>query len=247
MNTTTILRAPALAPLQLRHRRFAVDLINEHIERHAAHRDKIEILEAGCGRQWPFSSSKKYVITGVDLDAKALEYRKGRDLHHAIHGDLRDADLPAGHFDVIYSSFVLEHIAGARNVLDNFIRWTRPGGLIIVTFPNRDSVYGFFTRMTPFWVHVLYKKYVRGKKNAGKPGFAPYATVYDDVTSRREFRHFVAERGLAVVEEQAFGGQPLIVHAFMRMVQGLTLGRLSAKELNLMYVLRKDGSADTAS
>ena len=35
---------------------------------------ELQILEAGCGRKWPIDlSGVRYRLTGVDLDAKALE------------------------------------------------------------------------------------------------------------------------------------------------------------------------------
>jgi 2-polyprenyl-3-methyl-5-hydroxy-6-metoxy-1,4-benzoquinol methylase len=86
----------------------------------------LNILEAGCGRRWPFDlAGTEYRLTGVDLDQAALEIRKTRerDLHEAIHGDLRTVALPAGAYDVIYNSYVLEHVDGAEQVLRNFLLW----------------------------------------------------------------------------------------------------------------------------
>ncbi|MGH8167190.1 MAG: class I SAM-dependent methyltransferase [Woeseiaceae bacterium] len=140
----------------------------------------LNILEAGCGRRWPFKKGS-HTITDIDMDQHALDFRRDQqnDLDVAVLGDLRELELPTASFDVIYSAFVLEHVDGAEKVLDNFVSWLKPGGLLMLTFPDRDGVYGFFTRITPFWFHVLYKKYVEGIKNAGKPGFVPYETFHD--------------------------------------------------------------------
>jgi SAM-dependent methyltransferase len=107
--------------------------------------EELQILEAGCGRKWPIDlSGARYRLTGVDLDAKALEARKNevRDLHEAIVGDLCSIDFPRAHFDVIYSAFVLEHIKGAEEVLEKLVLWLKPGGLLILQVPDRDQSTG---------------------------------------------------------------------------------------------------------
>src|SRR6267154_4568853 len=47
----------------------------------------LEILEAGCGREWPIKlEGVRYRLTGIDLDEAALEsrVRDVGDLHEAI-------------------------------------------------------------------------------------------------------------------------------------------------------------------
>jgi len=120
----------------------------------------LNILEAGCGRQWPLDQhGVLFTLTGVDINEDALEYRKANDLHKAIVGDLRTINIEECEYDVIYSSFVFEHIDGAEHVLNNFMRWLKPGGILIIKVPDRNSVHGFITRVTPFWFHIFYKKY----------------------------------------------------------------------------------------
>ena len=199
----------------------------------------LDILEAGCGRAWPFSKGM-HRITGVDSDKAALVMRQNQrgDLDRTIHGDLRTVELPAEAYDVVYCSFVLEHLDGAVPVLDKFVRTLKPGGRLILTFPDRDSVFGFFTRITPLWVHVLYKRYLEGMPNAGKPGHAPYPTYYDPITSRAAFHRYIRQKKLKLLDEYAFGYLPLAVEGFVRLVSALTFGRLGSHK-NLCYVLQK--------
>lgn len=200
----------------------------------------LHILEAGCGRRWPFEKGD-HTITGIDMDQHALDFRQKqkKDLDVAVLGDLREVQLAPASFDVIYSAFVLEHVDDAEKVLDNFVLWLKPGGLLMLTFPDRDGVYGFFTRITPFWFHVLYKRYVEGIKNAGKPGFVPYETFHDQVISRRSFLEYAAANGLSAREEYGFGHVPKSVWAFIKLVGLLSFGKLASDHINLMYVLQK--------
>src|SRR5262249_52753354 len=124
---------------------------------------------------------------------------------HAVVGDLLTVQLPAERFDVIYCSFVLEHVRGAHRALDNFVRWLKPGGLLIVRVPDVASVQTFFAKRLPHWFAVLYYRYVLGIKNGGKPGFAPYPAFYDDVISRPGFRGYCQNRCLDLVEEFGVG------------------------------------------
>lgn len=168
----------------------------------------LQVLEAGCGREWYFRmQGVDYELTGVDMDADALDARRNikKDLKHSFVGDLRTVQLPDGGFDVIYNAFVLEHVDGARRVLDNFVRWLKPGGIMIIRVPDKDGVQGFLARHTPHFFHVFYYRHAWKMKNAGKPGFAPYPTIYDDVISRRGLLEFCAANGLQVVDEIGVG------------------------------------------
>jgi SAM-dependent methyltransferase len=148
----------------------------------------IEILEAGCGHRWLLRlEGKRYKLVGVDLDKDALESRKNvkKDLDEAIHGDLRTIDFGSRRFDVVYSAFVLEHIAGAEEVLTRMVSWLKPDGIIVIEIPDPDTVKGRVTKITPHWFHVFYYRYILGKKHAGQVGYGPYRTIYEPVVSRK--------------------------------------------------------------
>jgi len=224
-------------------------IFEQQIRGLAANGRALEILEAGCGRCWPIDvSGVEFRLTGIDEDETALEIRKNevKDLDEPILGDLRTAQLPEDRYDVVFNSFVLEHVDGAEEVLGNYVRWARPGGLILLRFPDRDSVFGFITRITPFWFHVVYKRWIIGQKTAGQAGFGPFPTFYDPVVSRRGLRAFADRHGLAIREEWAFpletkgfGRKGVLIRAFVSTVGWLSLGRLSPGHNWLTYVLEK--------
>ncbi len=150
--------------------------------------------------------ARSSVLTGVDIDKDALEIRNAciHDLDEAIHGDLRTVQFEQGRFDVVYSSFVLEHISGAEDVLRRMTGWLKPGGIIIVEIPDPDSVKGLITRLTPHWFHVLLLPPRLGIKTAGHPGHGPYRTLFDPVISRRGIRDFCHRHGLQLEAEYAY-------------------------------------------
>ena len=227
-----------------------VHIIEQAIVKRAASGNELAILEAGCGQRWPLNlGTIQYKLTGVDLDAEALRIRTEviKDLHRGIHGDLREIDFPEHSFDVIYSSYVLEHIDGAESVLRNFTRWLKKDGIIIIMIPDPEAVRGFITKHSPHWVHILYYKYIVGQKNAGKPGYAPYPTIYDEILYREKLQQFCAKNGL-VMDVQAGDGYyqvgrgkvDLILKAFLKLVSFLSLNKLSSDHVNLLYILRRE-------
>jgi SAM-dependent methyltransferase len=210
----------------------------------------MKILEAGCGRRWAIDLEPlEYELTGVDLDGNALDHRRSviHDLDIGILGDIRDPDVvPSGYFDVVYSAYVLEHIDGAQTVLENFIEWVRPGGLIVLRLPNLKSVHGWAARHTPYRIHVWVYRYLLSMRNAGKPGFGPYPTYHDSVLAPNALAAFCRDRDLSLQEWFAIdgfsdgGGAKLAaIRSGMRLVSRLSFGRLSDREVDLGMVIRK--------
>lgn len=219
----------------------------------------IEILEAGCGRSWSIHLSGLTArITGVDLDEAALDYRINeiKDLDSASLGDLRDRRLiNAEKFDVIYSAFVLEHVPGAIDVMDNFTTWLRPGGVIIIRIPDRDTVFGFLGRVLPHTAHVFYERRILGKPNAGRPGHGPYRTIYDEIVGLHGMNRFCESRGLVIdrayktnFATQPWNTKPIttiegvkwrMVRLAMAVGGLLSLGRLDSTYSDLALVIRR--------
>ena len=230
-----------------------VDAIAEHIRRKARNGSVMEILEAGCGRRWGINlEGVRYTLTGVDSDESALEIRKNqiRDLDVAILGDLRTVDLAKSSYDVIFNSYVLEHISGAEKVLDNFLRWLKPGGMLVLIIPNRDSVKGFFTRTTPMWFHVMYQRHILGYTHAGKPGYGPFPTPFDEIVSRRGIRRYCDSKGLHIRAEYCAGHGRKIKPVFLAATKALfwffhlaSFRRLSSEYTNIIYIIEKPESA----
>lgn len=229
-----------------------IELAERYLKEKAQVVAPLEILEAGCGHCWELDlGDAEFRLTGVDLDRAALDLRTNtyHDLDDAILGDLSTVHLEPAAFDAIYSSYVLEHVIDADRVLDNFTRWLRPSGLLVIRFPDPHSVRGFLTRLSPHWVHVLYYKYVIRFPGAGSPGHPPYPTIYHPTVSRAGIAHFCRTHGFTI-REQWGDGQHLLMgggvvrtmtRALLSTVSALSFGRLTAQHSNLIYVLEKTG------
>lgn len=214
--------------------------------------NELDILEAGCGRTWWLDlGNVNYKLTGVDLDTHALNFRKYhvKDLDESIEGDLCSVKLENNRYDVIFNAYVLEHIMDANRVLENFKNWLKPGGLLILQFPDRGSAYGFITRFTPHWIHVLYVRYFApwNNKDAGKQGHGPYPTFYAPVVSRAGIEGFCKASDFSIEAEygsnryltESSGIKAALMKLIVWAVYFLSLGNLDPRYSNLIYVLKK--------
>jgi SAM-dependent methyltransferase len=229
--------------------RAAMDIIRNSIVQEASSSSPLHILEAGCGTLSDIDlNGIEYILTGIDIDENALNIRKNRlnDLDVSILADLRTVSLNDLSFDIVYSKYVLEHVDGAEGVLMNFTRWLKRGGLMIVMIPNRDSGYGFMTRITPFWFHVLYKKYIEGMSNAGKPGHGPHPVFLDKVVSRNGIYQLCENYNLVVKAEYRMDGRPMrnqivwfIMKVFLWALYLVSFTKLTVNYRDLLYIIEK--------
>ena len=223
-------------------------IIEGYISQKSLKGKKLEILEAGCGQFWPLElTDVNYQLTGLDLDEEALRIRKEtqKDLDKTILGDLRTAELEENKYDIIYSSFVLEHISGAEKVMDNFKRWLKPAGIIILKIPDPNSVQGFVTRYTPHWFHILYYRWILNSKHAGQKGHPPYPVHYDPIISLPGVHYFCKKNNINILAEFGDGyhnpGKGIIkimIRIFKKMISWLSLGKLSSRHTNLLFILQ---------
>lgn len=238
-----------MQPLQLDSWRAKRQVLAKHILESAHDHGPLRILEAGCGSRWNVDlGDLEYTLTGVDLDEKALDMRvnERHDLHEAIVGDLRTVVLDAERYDIVYCCNVLEHVDGAEQVMHNLVRWTRPGGTILVLIPDGRSAKGFLTKLLPHWVHVLFVRHVQGLASAGKTGFGPYRTYFDPVVSLGGVRRFCAANGLTIDACYSSAYSPsanriltALSQAVAWTVHIVSFGRLTARHADLMFVIRK--------
>lgn len=210
----------------------------------------LRVLEAGCGREWHLRTGSLAIeITGVDLDEHALDHRRNmrKDLHKAIAGDLRSVALPPAHYDVVYSSFVLEHIDGAERALDNMVQALKPGGLLIIRVPDLAGFQTTVARHLPHWAAVLYYRHGWRIEKAGQPGFAPYPTYYDDVISRHGFHDYCRRAGLTLVDEIGVGSYAergtgrlsRLVPLAARLAAIASFGKVHDRYVDITFIARK--------
>src|SRR5690606_5095737 len=136
----------------------------------------IHILEAGGGSASRVVFEHPRRVTVVDISRSQLERNEAAD--EKICADLHLAAVDPEAFGAIVCYEVLEHLQDPPRVLSNLAAALRPGGIMVLAAPNRSSLEGLITRMTPHWFHVLVYRLIFKNKAAGTPGFPPFPTVH---------------------------------------------------------------------
>lgn len=124
-------------------------------------KDRIRVLEAGCGSASQIEFKASVYAVGIDISPEELE--KNAVVHERILGDIQAYPLPEAEFDAIVCWMVLEHLPRPKDALANLFRAAKPGGIVILGFPNFASIKGLVTKFTPFWFHVLFYRMMHYK------------------------------------------------------------------------------------
>lgn len=117
------------------------------------------ILEVGCGGghdSIDFRGKAKKVF-GLDIDSNKLEINPY--IEEGIVADV--CSIPSMDnevIDIIISKDLFEHIAEPALMLKELHRILKPNRKIIFKTPNKKSIFGLFTNITPYWGQKLYWK-----------------------------------------------------------------------------------------
>ncbi len=117
------------------------------VEPHARGKD---VLEVGCGTGLILAriASVADHATGVDLSPGMLEHAQSRGLD--VHeGSATSLPFDDASFDVTCSFKVLAHVEDITTAMAEMARVTRPGGVIIAEFYNRQSIRTLVKRFGP--------------------------------------------------------------------------------------------------
>ncbi len=103
------------------------------------------VLEAGCGWGSNLEALERagYPTVGLDISPQALA-RLDRPDRRLVQADLSKPVLREERFEVVLALDVLEHLDEETQALDNLLRWTAPGGLLVLSVPARPDLYSRF-------------------------------------------------------------------------------------------------------
>lgn len=118
------------------------------------------LLEIGAAAGYALDEARAagWSVRGLELSPEAVRSARDRFGVDVLEGGVDALDEEAA-YDVIVAFQTLEHLADVRGALRAIRRALRPGGVLLLTTPDHDSVVRKLTRR--FWVsyrpeHVLY-------------------------------------------------------------------------------------------
>jgi SAM-dependent methyltransferase len=95
---------------------------------------------AGAGLFLVNARAAGWQVEGVEIAEYGPVYARqhfGLDL---VHGTIHHAGFPNGYFDVVMLQDTVEHVTNPRELLQEANRILRPGGAVILSTPNFDSL-----------------------------------------------------------------------------------------------------------
>ena len=216
--------------------------------------DAVRVLEAGCGSApSPIGLEQRAYYVGLDISE--LQLARNSWAHEKILGDVQSLELPGDRFDVVACWDLLEHLPAPERAMDNLVRATRPGGLIVIKVPNPMSLKGLVTKLTPYWAHVWVYRQILGYPDGGRDDLGPFRTHLRTALAPSRLREFAREKGLEVellgtyeAEVQAatrvrFGLTGRRWRGICRLVRAASAGRVDAAASEVIAVFAKPSRA----
>lgn len=127
---------------------------------------KARLLDAGCGRVGVIGLFKGKVglAVGIDGDFPSLLENKGLDC--AVLGDLTKLPFANNSFDIVLSSWVIEHLRKPGEAFSEVARVLRKGGHFVFLTPNARNYVVLLSRLVPSRLQRLLVPKIYGRKEA---------------------------------------------------------------------------------
>ncbi len=122
------------------------------------------VLDAACGEGYGSALLARSAasVVGVDIDAATIAHARAqyRDARlRFVEGSCTSLPLPDGAVDVVVSFETIEHLPEADQpaMLAEFARVLAPGGVLVISSPNRALYSDARDYVNEFHVHELYR------------------------------------------------------------------------------------------
>lgn len=146
------------------------DIMLEHLHRYLAVLRLTQgkrVLDIACGEGYGtdlIGRGAKSAV-GVDIDAAAVMHAQrtyGRENVRFLHGDATVIPMEDGSVDVVVSFETIEHLTAQQKMLGEFKRVLAPGGVLILSSPDRHEYSDVPRFSNPYHVRELYRSELEG-------------------------------------------------------------------------------------
>jgi protein-L-isoaspartate O-methyltransferase len=119
----------------------------EHVHRYAAVAQLArgrDVVDLGCGEGYGAAHLARTArsVVGIDIDEATVAHAErayGSSVCHFLVGDLRRSGLADGCADLVVCFEALEHVREGDHAVAQARRLLRPGGLFVVSTPDKDA------------------------------------------------------------------------------------------------------------
>lgn len=176
--------------------------VQHAIDRALDKRDRISVLEAGCGSCSHFDLGMEAYVVGIDISKAQLD--RNVVLDKKICADIETYQFPIARFDLVFCWYVIEHLRHPEEALARLSTALRKDGLLVISAPCVWSYKALVTKFTPHWVHVFVYRRLLGRRRAGTDDRGPFPTFLRWSTRPSAVSRFAQENNLAVEFFQTF-------------------------------------------
>jgi len=150
--------------------RLSTDVFNEttieHLHRYAIALDFVQdkkVLDIACGEGYGANllSEKASLVTGVDKDDAVITNASARYKNQNLRficGIAGDIPLPENEYDIVTSFETIEHVNDQPKMLAEIKKTLKPGGLLILSTPDKKNYSDKTGRRNPYHVKELYEQ-----------------------------------------------------------------------------------------
>ena len=175
----------------------ALDLANMVIDANLSAENPY-IYEAGGGSRTGLSPRLLERSRTVVVDLSQEQLNKCNYADETVLGSVEDW-CENSKVDLVSCKNVLEHVENVESSLRNFARSLKPGGILFVASPRKNSLQGIVTRCTPHSFHVWYYRKIKGDGLAGTPGNAPFPVCFSHGIEKGAMIHILEQEGLETI------------------------------------------------
>jgi SAM-dependent methyltransferase len=158
-------------------------------------------LDAGAGggarHSYDYRNWVRLVV-GVDLDERVAD---NPNLQAAVIADVAELPFADGSFDMVFSRFLLEHLAEPLRSLREIRRVLKLGGHFVFHTTNRFHYVALAARLSPHRFHVWFNA------RRGRAESDTFPTLYR-ANSRPAIQRLAARAGFDVAELELFEPKP---------------------------------------
>jgi len=162
------------------------------------------VLEAGAGSRSLFRLVDRAALVALDISFGQLVRNDETPLR--VQGDLHRLPLATGAVDMVVCFNVIEHLDDAAAAMAEIRRALSPGGLLVLGWPNPNSLKGLVTRATPIGVHRAWYRHIVGKRDRGEGHFDAFPTVFHPMTHPARLFDWMERQGFEILWRRDYDG-----------------------------------------
>jgi SAM-dependent methyltransferase len=161
-------------------------------------------LEAGGGSFSHFSLPSQSILLTVDIDHGQLQ--RNYKSQFKVQADLHALPLRPNTIDIAVCFNVIEHLDNPELALTQLALSLSNGGILVLGCPDRKSLKGLVTRLSPVGWHRAFYRFIVRKADRGDGHFDAFPTPFRSLVTHERLLESLKLLGFKVIFSAAYDG-----------------------------------------